>query len=73
MDVCGSTGICTCGFWIWDKIFTIEEMYNVEFTTKDMLLGMPFLDRFYPHIITKTHWWFTTLCGNRIRAKRVKK
>ncbi|WP_353824386.1 hypothetical protein, partial [Acinetobacter baumannii] len=42
------------------------------FTTKDMLLGMPFLDRFYPHIIRKTHWWFTTPCGNRIGAKRVK-
>ena len=39
---------------IWDKILTIEEMYNFEFTTKDMLLGMPFLERFYPHIITKT-------------------
>ena len=35
---------------IWDKILTIEEMYNFEFTIKDMLLGMPFLDRFYPHI-----------------------
>ena len=46
-------------------------MYNFEFTTKDMLLGMPFLDRFYPHIITKTHWWFTAPCGNKIRAKRV--
>ena len=56
---------------IWDKILTIEEMYNFEFTTKKILLGMPFLERFYPHIITKTHWWFTTPCGNKIRAKRV--
>ena len=56
---------------IWDKILTIEEMYNFEFTTKDMLLGMPFLERFYPHVITKTHWWFTTPCRNKIRAKRV--
>ena len=46
-------------------------MYNFEFTTKDMLLGMPFLDKFYPHIITKTHWWFITPCGNKIGAKRV--
>ena len=57
---------------IWDKILTIEEMYNFEFTTKDMLLGMPFLDKFYPHIITKTHWWLTTPCGYKIGAKRVK-
>ena len=56
---------------IWDKILTIEEMYNFEFTTKDMLLGMPFLDKYYPHIITKTHWWLTTPCGNKIGAKRV--
>ena len=58
---------------IWDKILTIEEMYNFEFTTKDMLLEMPFLDKFYPHIITKTHWWLTTPCGYKIGAKRVKK
>ena len=32
---------------------------------------MPFLDKFYAHIITKTHWWFTTPCGNKIGAKRV--
>ena len=36
---------------IWDKIITIEEIY--ELTSKDMLLGMPFLDKLYPHIITK--------------------
>ena len=47
-------------------------MYNFEFTIKDMLLGMPFLDKFYPHIITKTHWWLTTPCGYKIGAKRVK-
>ena len=56
---------------IWDKIQTIEEMYNLEFTTKDMLLGMPFLERYYPHIITKTHWWFITPCENKIGEKRV--
>ena len=58
---------------IWDKILTIEEMYNFEFTTKDVLLGMPFLDRFYPHIITKTHWWFTTPCKKQNRSKKSKK
>ena len=57
---------------IWDKILTIEEIYNFEFTTKDMLLGMPFPHKFYPHIITKTHWWLTTPCGHKIGAKRVK-
>ncbi|AAF08289.1 polyprotein [Tobacco vein clearing virus] len=56
---------------IWDKILTIEEIYNFEFTTKDMLLGMPFLEKLYPHIITKTHWWFTTPCKNKVGAKRV--
>ena len=39
---------------IWDKILTLEEIYNYELTTKDMLLGMPFLDKLYPHIIIKT-------------------
>jgi len=56
---------------IWDKILIIEEIYNFEFTTKDMLLGMPFLEKLYPHIITKTHWWFTTPCKNKVGAKRV--
>ena len=56
---------------IWDKILTIEEIYNFEFTTKDILLGMPFLDKLYPHIITRTHWWFTTPCKNKVGAKRV--
>ena len=56
---------------IWDKILTIEEIYNFEFTTKDMLLGMPFLDKLYPHIITRIHWWFTTPCKNKVGAKRV--
>ena len=56
---------------IWDKILTIEEIYNFELTTKDMLLGMPFLEKLYPHIITKTHWWFTTPCKQKIGAKRV--
>lgn len=55
---------------IWDKILTIEEIYNFEFTTKDMLLGMPFLEKLYPHIITKTHWWLTTPCKQKIGAKR---
>ncbi|WMV18463.1 hypothetical protein MTR67_011848 [Solanum verrucosum] len=36
-----------------------------------MLLGMPFLEKLYPHIITKTHWWFTTSCKQKIGAKRV--
>lgn len=36
-----------------------------------MIIGMPFLDDLYPHTITKTHWWFTTLCKQRIAAKRV--
>ena len=36
-----------------------------------MLLGMPFLDKLYPHIITKTDWWFTTPCKQKVRAKRV--
>ena len=56
---------------IWDKILTIEEMYNFELTTKNMLLGMPFLEKLYPHIITKTHWWFTTPCKQKKAAKRV--
>ena len=56
---------------IWDKILTTEEIYNFELTTKDMLLGMPFLEKLYPHIITKTHWWFTTPCKQKIGAKRV--
>nr|CAC88781.1 putative polyprotein [Nicotiana tabacum] len=56
---------------IWDKILTIEEIYSYEFTNKDILLGMPFLDKLYPHIITKTHWWFTTPCKQKLGAKRV--
>ena len=36
-----------------------------------MLLGMTFLEKLYPHIITKTHWWFTTPCKQKIGAKRV--
>ena len=32
---------------------------------------MPFLDKLYPHIITKTDWWFTTPCKQKVRAKRV--
>ena len=36
---------------VWDKILTIEEIYNYELTSKDILLGMPFLDKLYPHII----------------------
>jgi len=35
---------------IWDKILTIEEIYSYEFTNKDILLGMPFLDKLY-HIL----------------------
>ena len=54
-----------------DKILTIEEMYNFELTTKDMLLGMPFLEKLYPHIITKTHQWFTTSCKQKIGAKSI--
>ena len=38
---------------VWDKILTIEEIYNYELTSKDLLLGMPFLDKLYPHIIKK--------------------
>ena len=34
---------------IWDKILTIEEIYNFELTTKDMLLGILFLEN-YTHI-----------------------
>ena len=30
---------------------------DYEFTNKDILLGMPFLEKFYPHTITKTHWY----------------
>jgi len=56
---------------IWDKMVTIEEIYSYEFTNKDILLGMPFLDKLYPHIITKTHWWFTTPCKQKLGAKRV--
>ena len=56
---------------VWDKILTIEEIYNYELTSKDILLGMPFLDKLYPHIITKTDWWFTTPCKQKVRAKRV--
>ena len=47
---------------ICDKIITLEEIYNYELTSKDMLLGMPFLDKLYPHIITKTDWWLITPC-----------
>ena len=36
-----------------------------------MLLGMPFLEKLYPHVITKTHWWFTTPCKQKVGAKRV--
>ena len=54
-----------------DKILTIEEIYNYELTSKDILLGMPLLDKLYPHIITRTDWWFTTLCKQKVRAKRV--
>ena len=32
---------------------------------------MTFLDKLYPHIITKTDWWFTTPCKQKVRAKRV--
>ena len=39
---------------LWDKILTIEEIYNYELTSKDILLGMPFLDKLYSHIITRT-------------------
>jgi len=56
---------------IWDKILTIEDIYSYEFINKDMLLGMPFLEKLYPHVITKTHWWFTTPCKQKVGAKRV--
>lgn len=56
---------------IWDKILTVNEIYNFELTTKDTLLGMPFLEKLYPHIITKTHWLFTTPCKQKIGARRV--
>ncbi|WMV13984.1 hypothetical protein MTR67_007369 [Solanum verrucosum] len=36
-----------------------------------MLLGMSFLEKLYPHVITKTHWWFTTPCKQKVGAKRV--
>ena len=52
-------------------MLTIGEIYNFEFTTKDMLLGMSFLDKLYPHIITRTHWWFTRPCKHKVGAKRV--
>ena len=52
---------------VWDKILTIEEIYNYELTSKDILLGMPFLDKLYPHIITKTDWWCTTPCKQKVR------
>ena len=32
---------------------------------------MPFLDKLYPHIITKIYWWFKTPCKQKVRAKRV--
>jgi len=38
---------------IWDKILTIEDIYSYEFINKDMLLGMSFLEKLYPHVITK--------------------
>ena len=55
----------------WNKIITIEEIYNYELTSKDILLGMPFLDKLYSHIITRTDWLFTTPCKQKVRAKRV--
>ena len=57
---------------IWDKILTIKEIYNYKFTNKDILLGTPFLDELYPHTITRTYWWFTTPCKNKVGAKRVR-
>ena len=56
---------------IWNKILKIDEIYNYDLPTKDMILGIPFLDKYYPHILTKTHWWLTTPCNHKIGAKRV--
>ena len=36
---------------IWDKILTIEEMYNFEFTTKDMLLEECHFLKDFTHIL----------------------
>ncbi|MCF6788184.1 hypothetical protein L3H49_10735, partial [Corynebacterium sp. MC-01] len=56
---------------ILEKISKIDKIYNYDLPTKDMILGIPFLDKYYPHILTKTHWWLTTPCNHKIGAKRV--
>lgn len=56
---------------IWDKILKIEEAYSYELPNKDIIIGLPFLEKLYPHIITRTHWWLTTPCKQKIAAKRV--
>ena len=56
---------------IWNKILKIDEIYNYDLPTKDMILGIPFLDKYYPHILTKTHWWLIAPCNHKVGAKRV--